>query len=41
MDGTGSVPTRTFQDLLEDLDESRLAVNQGESGPITMEGPRR
>jgi hypothetical protein len=41
MAGTGSVPTRTFQDLLEDLDESRLAVNQGESGPITMEGPRR
>jgi hypothetical protein len=40
MDGVGSVPAQAFQDLLEDLDESRLAVNQGESGPITMEGPR-
>jgi hypothetical protein len=41
MDGAGSVPAQAFQALLEDLDQSRLAVNQGESGPITMEGPRR
>jgi hypothetical protein len=36
----GAVPPREFQDLLEDLDQSRLAVNDEESGPITMEGPR-
>jgi len=41
MDGAGSVPVHAFQGLLEDLDQSRLAVNRGESGPITMEGPRR
>jgi hypothetical protein len=41
LDGAGSLPARPFQELLEDLDQSRLAVNQGESGPITMEGPRR
>jgi hypothetical protein len=40
LDGGGSAPPRPFQELLEDLDQSRLAVNQGESGPITMEGPR-
>ncbi len=40
MDDGGSVPPRPFQDLIEDLDQSRLAVNQGASGPITMEGPR-
>jgi hypothetical protein len=37
----GAVPPRGFQDLLEDLDQSRLAINHGESGPITMEEPRR
>jgi hypothetical protein len=41
MDGASSAPGQPFQALLEDLDQSRLAVNQGESGPITMEGPRR
>jgi hypothetical protein len=39
-DDGGSAPPRPFQELLEDLDQSRLAVNAGESGPITMEGPR-
>jgi hypothetical protein len=37
----GAVPPRGFQDLLEDLDQSRLAINHDESGPITMEEPRR
>jgi hypothetical protein len=41
MDGDREVAPRMFQDLLEDLDQSRLAVSQGEHGPITMEGPRR
>lgn len=41
MDGGGIVPPRPYQDMLEDLDQSRLAVSQGESGPITMEGPSR
>jgi hypothetical protein len=40
LDDGGSAPPRPYQELLEDLDQSRLAVNQGESGPITMEGPR-
>jgi hypothetical protein len=39
LDGGGSAPPRSFQELIEDLDQSRLAVNQGENGPITMEGP--
>lgn len=37
----GAVPSRSFQDLLEDLDQSRLAANHEESGPITMEESRR
>lgn len=41
MEGGGAVPPRSFQEGLEDLDQSRLAVGQGESGPITMEGPSR
>jgi hypothetical protein len=41
MDGGGTVPLRRFQEMLEDLDQSRLAVGRGESGPITMEGPVR
>jgi hypothetical protein len=38
-DDGGAAPPRPFQELLEDLDQSRLAVRQGESDPITMEGP--
>jgi hypothetical protein len=41
LNDAGVVPPRRFQDLLEDLDQSRLAINHGESGPITMEEPRR
>jgi hypothetical protein len=41
MDGRREVTPRMFQDLVEDLDQSRLAVSLGEDGPITMEGPRR
>jgi hypothetical protein len=40
-DGGGTVPPHRFQELLEDLDQSRLAVSQDGSGPITMEGARR
>ncbi len=36
-----AAPARPFQDLLEDLDQSRLAVSQGENQVITLEGPRR
>ncbi len=32
--------SRGYQKLLEDLDQSRLAVNRAEHDPITMEGPR-
>lgn len=32
--------SRRYQKLLEDLDQSRLAVNRAEHDPITMEGPR-
>ncbi len=41
LNDVGAVPPRRFQDLLEDLDQSRLAINHEESGPITMEEPRR
>lgn len=37
-DGHAFAP-RLYEDMLEDLDQSRLAVSQGEHGPITMEGP--
>ncbi len=40
LDGVGSGPPLPLQGLLEDIDQSRLAVKQGESDPITMEGPR-
>jgi hypothetical protein len=40
LDGGGAAAPRLDQNLLEDLDQSRLAVSQGENGPITMEGPR-
>jgi hypothetical protein len=39
-DVASSAPPRPFQDLLEDLDQSRLAVRRGENRPFTMEGPR-
>jgi hypothetical protein len=35
-----AVAPRMYDDLVEDLDQSRLAVSQGEHGPITMEGPK-
>jgi hypothetical protein len=41
MDGDCGVSPRLFQDMIEDLDQSRMAVGHGESGPITMEGPSR
>lgn len=43
LDGTGgeTPPARPYQEGLEDLDQSRLAVSRGEDGPITMEGPNR
>jgi hypothetical protein len=39
-DQAGPGPPLPFQGLLEDLDQSRLAVNQGGDDPLTMEGPR-
>ena len=41
MDGDARVPSRMSQELLEDLDQSRLAVGRVEGRSITMEGPRR
>jgi hypothetical protein len=35
-----AVASQLYDDLLEDLDQSRLAASQGEHGPITMEGPK-
>ena len=40
-DGEAAVPSRMTQELLEDLDQSRLAVSPVEGRSITMEGPRR
>jgi hypothetical protein len=40
LNGSGAPPPRDFQDLLEDLDQSRLAVRNRKGEPITMEGPR-
>jgi hypothetical protein len=40
LDGARAEAPRLYQHLLEDLDQSRLAVSQGENGPITMEGTR-
>ena len=41
MDGGQTPPPRRYREMLEDLDQSRLAVGRGASGPITMEGPSR
>lgn len=35
-----AMASRKYQNLLEDLDQSRLAVNRAKNDPITMEGPR-
>ncbi len=35
-----AMASRGYQNLLEDLDQSRLAVIRAENDPITMEGPR-
>ncbi len=39
-DRAAAVASRGLQQLLEDLDQSRLAVNRADNDPITMEGPR-
>jgi hypothetical protein len=41
LDGTEHQPSGQFQDLLEDLDQSRLVVNQLGRGESGMEGSRR
>ena len=40
LDGNADQSSNRFQDLLEDLDQSRVAVNQRESGPGIKEGSR-
>ena len=40
LDGGRAAAPRIYQDLVEDLDQSRLAVSQGQNTRITMEGLR-